>query len=207
MPQPSTKGVVSLAVDSPVELADVEILHDGMQVLSLHCQKVSLTPPLRWEGLIPLDRRGRLDWGAYALRAVTADGRMATSRPIFVERPVEAECTLGLWTFDDDKDREVLDSSPWLHDGRLGGRERQDDLVPATGAGPLGWTMSSLRRRGRPGVARWTDCASQRLYRRVLGQAGFAHRSGSQGPGHFCHGQRSAGVGTTAQRGPVADAA
>jgi hypothetical protein len=130
MPQEATKGVISLAVDSPVELADVEILHDGEQVLSLRREKMNLQRPVRWEGRIPLNRRGRLDWGAYALRAVTGDGRMMTSRPVFVDRPKEAELTLGLWTFDDDKDLQVLDSSSWLHDGRLGGRQRQDAWCP-----------------------------------------------------------------------------
>jgi hypothetical protein len=37
---------------------------------------------------------------------------------------------LGLWTFDDDRGFDVLDSSPWLHDGRLGGRQRHDAWCP-----------------------------------------------------------------------------
>jgi hypothetical protein len=130
MPQSQTQGSVSLVVDSPVELADGEIVHDGVQVLSLRHQKASLTLPLKWEGQIPINRQGRLDWGGYALRAVTVDGRMATSRPVFVVRPIEAELAIGLWTFDDDKGREVFDSSPWLHDGRRGGRQREDAWCP-----------------------------------------------------------------------------
>ena len=67
-----------------------------------------------------------LDWGWYAARAVTADGRLITSRPVFVERPAEAGVTVGLWTFDNDTETTILDSSPWLHDGRLGARTQYE---------------------------------------------------------------------------------
>jgi hypothetical protein len=132
MAQAQAKGAVSFQVSSPVELADVEILHDGVQLLSLRrdLKESRLISPVTWHGQLQLNRRGRLDWGAYAVRAVTADGRIATSLPIFVERPPEADVTLGLWTFDSDTNADVLDGSPWLHDGWLGGRTRWEVWRP-----------------------------------------------------------------------------
>jgi hypothetical protein len=124
-----------------VPLADVEILHDGVQVVSLcRLQHVDLGSPVVWDGTLPVSRRGRLDWGGYAVRAVTRDGRTATGRPVFVERPPEADVTLGLWTFDRDEGSDILDSSPWLHDGRLGGRPRREPWRPKHVPGQWGGT-------------------------------------------------------------------
>ncbi|MBM4082340.1 MAG: LamG domain-containing protein [Planctomycetes bacterium] len=126
------RGAVSVRVASPAELADVEVLHDGAQLLSFRREKkeTKLASPFTWQGQLPLNRQGRLNWGAYAARAVTADGRVATSLPVLVERPAEADVTLGLWTFDADEGSDALDSSPWLHDGRLGGRPRRPPWQP-----------------------------------------------------------------------------
>ncbi len=138
--QAETKGVLTLQVNSVVELADIELLHNGVQVVSLSREQpeAKLTPPVRWEGRIPVNRRGVLDGGAYALRAVTVDGRVSTSLPVFVERPPEAGVTAGLWTFDADKDAKVLDSSPWLHDGRLGARTQYETWQPQYALDPWG---------------------------------------------------------------------
>ena len=138
--QSAWKPDVRVRVKSPYELADVEILHDGRQILSLRrdVPQVKLDSPVVWEGLLATNRRGLLDWGMYTVRAITVDGRVATGQPIFVERPREADVTLGHWTFDADSDRDVLDSSPWLHDGRLGGRPRRQPWFPAHVADPWG---------------------------------------------------------------------
>jgi len=131
---------VTVHAESPVELADVEILHNGCQMLSLRrdVPAQSLAAPVDWQGTLVQNRRKLLDWGVYTARAITTDGRMATSRPIFIDRPAEAGVTLGLWTFDADSDRDVLDSSPWLHDGRLGGRPRRAPWFPVHVADPWG---------------------------------------------------------------------
>lgn len=138
--QAETKGGVALQVSSAVELADVEILHDGAQIVTLSREKpeIKLTSPVRWEGRLPVNRRGILDWGAYAARAVTADGRVVTSLPVFVERPPEASVTVGLWTFDADDKAKILDSSPWLHDGRLGARTQDETWRPQYALDPWG---------------------------------------------------------------------
>jgi hypothetical protein len=126
--QAQTKGVAALEVESPGPLADVEVLHNGTQVFSLRrdAKAVALASPLKHETHLAPNRRGVLDWGWYAARAVTTDGRLATSLPVFVERPAEAGVTVGLWTFDSDTETAILDSSPWLHDGRLGARTQYE---------------------------------------------------------------------------------
>lgn len=126
----------ALRVGTGGELADVEVLRNGYQLLSLRhdLPGTRLVAPLDWQGTLPLNRLGRLDAGTYTARAITADGRTAVSRPVFIDRPAEADVTLGLWTFDDDDDRNVLDGSPWLHDGRLGGRPRRKPWFPAYAA-------------------------------------------------------------------------
>ena len=130
------KTSATLRVESPAELADVEILHDGCQLLSLRrdVPQTPLAAPVVWQGSLPLNRRGLLDWGTYTARAVTVDGQMATTRPVFIDRPAEAGVTLGHWTFDADSAQDVLDNSPWLHDGRLGGRPRRKPWFPTHAA-------------------------------------------------------------------------
>lgn len=132
LPQSAAKPAIQVRVESAAELADVEILHDGCQVISLRrdLPQTKLASPMTWTGTLALNRRGALDWGAYTARAVTVDGQVATARPVFVERPAEAGTTLGFWTFDADSEKDVLDSSPWLHDGRLGGRPRRKPWFP-----------------------------------------------------------------------------
>lgn len=136
----ATAPDVTIEVDADGPLADVEILHDGRQVLSLRrdCPKVTLATPLTWRGQLSRNRLGQLPWGVYSARAVARNGSMATSLPVFVERPPEASVTLGHWTFDADSAQDILDSSPWLHDGRLGGRPRRKPWFPTYAADPWG---------------------------------------------------------------------
>ena len=128
LPQAETHGQASVVVDSEAALADVEILHNGLQAWSVRRDpsKAAPAPTSTLSPKLPLHRREVLDWGWYAARAVTADGRLITSRPVFVERPAEAGVTVGLWTFDNDTETTILDSSPWLHDGRLGARTQYE---------------------------------------------------------------------------------
>lgn len=129
---PSKSGVI-VRVESTGELADVEILRDGCQLVSLRRDfpQVKLVSPVVWEGELRLNRRSMLDWGTYTARAVTTDGRIGTSQPFFIDRPPEADTTLGDWRFDADSETDVLDDSPWLHDGRLGGRPRRKPWFPS----------------------------------------------------------------------------
>lgn len=138
--QAKTERTALIRASSPVPLADVEVLHSGVQVYSLlrHAPEASLETPVEHRAKLPINRRGLLDWGPYAVRAVTKDGRIVTSRPVFVERPAQADVTVGLWTFDSDIGADVFDDSPWLHDGRLGGRPRYEPHRPRRVADPWG---------------------------------------------------------------------
>lgn len=124
--QRDARGSVSISVDVSGELADVELLHDGAQLVSFAREMpgVQLRPQMQWSGVLPTNRLGRVEWGAYAVRAVTRDRRIATSLPVIVIRPEDAGDALGLWTFDADAATDILDASPWLHDARNGGRPR-----------------------------------------------------------------------------------
>ncbi len=138
--QAETTGRAWFRVDSKLPLADVEVLHNGVQIRSLLRSEghAALRSPVERRVQLRLNRRKALDWGAYAARAVARDGRIATSRPVFVLRPREADVTVGLWTFDNDTGADVFDSSPWLHDGRLGGRPRYKPHRPRYVPDPWG---------------------------------------------------------------------
>lgn len=139
LPSVSQPEIV-LRAESRTELADVEILRNGCQLLSLRRDhpQTPLTSPVTWKGTLPLNRRGQLDWGTYAARAITRDGQAYTSPPAFVDLPAEADITLGDWRFDADSVSDVLDGSPWLHDGRLGGRPRRKPWFPKHVTDPWG---------------------------------------------------------------------
>ena len=126
-------GAVSFEAAGPTPMIDVEILRNGLPVSVMRREKADAFPAaqVRHQTRLPLNRRGRLDWGFYQARVTTGDRRVAVSRPVFVDPPEGSAALIGCWTFDEGADYRVLDSSPWMRDGRLGGRTHYEEHQPA----------------------------------------------------------------------------
>ena len=126
-------GSVSIEATSSVPMIDVEVMRSGLPVLVMRRQVKDAFPAthVKHETRLALNRRGRLDWGFYQVRVTTADRRVVVSRPVFVDPPTGAEDLVGYWSFDDGTDYRVLDSSPWMRDGRLGARTHYQQHQPS----------------------------------------------------------------------------
>jgi hypothetical protein len=125
-------GRVKLRVDSPVPLADIEVLHNGMPVHSLRKESPARFPLLsvEEEASLPLTRRGHPKPGFYQVRATTTDQRTAWSHPVFLDLDADAGAPTGHWTFEEVEDEVVFDAGPFQRDARLGGRTRYPEQRP-----------------------------------------------------------------------------
>lgn len=135
-------GEIAIAAHSRTPLIDVEILRNGRPVFVLRRENDKLFPAQRvhHQARLPLNRCGRLDWGFYQIRVTAADRRVAVGRPVFVDPPEGPEDLAGYWPFDHGSDARVLDASPWMRDGRLGGRTQCTEHQPARVPDPWGGT-------------------------------------------------------------------
>ncbi len=136
----TTPGQLSVEATSPVPIADVEVLRNGLPVLVMRRQIGKAFPAthLKHEVHLPLNRRDHMDWGFYQVRVTTSDRRVAVSRPSFVDPPPGPADLIGYWPFDAGDDYRVLDESPWMRDGRLGARTHYPEHQPTRVPNPRG---------------------------------------------------------------------
>jgi hypothetical protein len=136
----ASAGEMALEATGPTPMIDFEILRNGLPVFVMRREKEGAFPSnsISHRARLPLNRRGRLDWGFYQARVTTADRRVAVGDPLFVEPPEGPADLVGYWSFDEGSDYRVLDSSPWMRDGRLGARTHYEAHQPARVPDPWG---------------------------------------------------------------------